>query len=165
MQNLRVKQRDTTIGEMQNRVDASEMRIEPKLIMQEEVQPPIRANGAKSAVSQSRTAKNNKVIKIKQSKIPKNKAGPNIKLRKSFNNLSLADKDREMMDMHFGGKREPIQLYKLEMTRTDAHKILKSSELKSDHSIDRELYSTSQCLLQESPRTSVVQFTDPLPAN
>ena len=58
--------------------------------------------------------------------------------------MSLEDPAREMMDIHFGGKREPIQLYKLEMNRMDPRKILKSTELNiSDHSIDRELYSTS----------------------
>ena len=75
-----------------------------------------------------------------------------------------------MMDMHYGQKRDPIHLYKLEMAKIEGNQLCMNSELKSDPSIDRDLYSnqdidqsTSLYLPpDQSPRVSIVQFTEPL---
>ena len=77
------------------------------------------------------------------------------------------------MDMHYGHKRDPIHLYKLEISKNEGFKPqLQSGELKSDPSIDdQDLYSNNDHQQQstsfyvpaeESPRASTVQFKEPL---
>ena len=93
-------------------------------------------------------------------------------LKKSFNNLSIDNPERDLMEMHYGHKREPVHLYRLEVSKVRDRSLVTNSELKSGPSIDQELYSnqdlnndhsTSSYLPQDqSPRVSLVQFTEPL---
>ena len=57
--------------------------------------------------------------------------------------MSLENPERDLMDMYYGQKREPIHLYKLEIEQLDPNSIRPHSDerVKSEHSIDQELYS------------------------
>ena len=63
--------------------------------------------------------------------------------RKSFNDLSLENPERDMMDMHYGRKHAPVQLYELKMTKQNTTNLMQDADLKSDNNSfnDVELYS------------------------
>lgn len=110
-------------------------------------------------------------VKISHKRIAAREDSSNF-LKKSFNNLSIDNPERDLMEMHYGHKREPIHLYRLEVSKVRDRSLVTNSELKSGPSIDHELYSnqdlnndhsTSSYLPQDqSPRVSLVQFTEPL---
>ena len=110
-------------------------------------------------------------VKISHKRIAAREDSSNF-LKKSFNNLSIDNPERDLMEMHYGHKREPIHLYRLEVSKVHDRSLVNNSELKSGPSIDHELYSnqdlnndhsTSSYLPQDqSPRVSLVQFTEPL---
>ena len=110
-------------------------------------------------------------VKISHKRIAAREDSSNF-LKKSFNNLSIDNPERDLMEMHYGHKREPVHLYRLEVSKVHDRSLVNNSELKSGPSIDHELYSnqdlnndhsTSSYLPQDqSPRVSLVQFTEPL---
>lgn len=117
------------------------------------------------------------MVKVKQNRIKARKSSENLASKKSFNNLSIENPEKDLMDMHYGQARDPVQLYKLEISKASKRDRLRSNEMQSlasneQVSIDHELYSnrdiehsisTNMYLPQDqSPRVSVVQFTEPL---
>ena len=87
--------------------------------------------------------------------------------RKSYNNLSIDDPERELMDMHLGDRKKlkqqmMQQLFKYEVTKESINTedggnqyrgLMHMSEMKSDESINEELYSNKN---SNSPEPSLI---------
>ena len=83
------------------------------------------------------------MVKVRQNRIKARKSSENFS-KKSYNNLSIDNPEKDLMDMHYGQTRDPIQLYKIELAKPSQRDRLRSNEmLHSDEqpSIDHELYS------------------------